>query len=164
MEHLKRSKIQMFIDNELSNEDYKIVETHLAECKECKSVETDIRKKILFLKNVIAESGVERIPEMEFVPEIQKDNIRKKQYIRLPVPVFAAMIAGILIMGMILLFQNISLEGKDGIKKGRLVVNYVKLETNNKEQIIPLTLDLSGYELLEKPIIKIIRRVKNENI
>ena len=107
MKHLKRSKIQMFIDNELSNEDYKIVETHLAECKECKSVETDIRKKILFLKNVIAESGVERIPEMEFVPEIQKDNIRKKQYIRLPVPVFAAMIAGILIMGMILLFPYI---------------------------------------------------------
>ncbi len=163
MKHLKRFKIQLFIDNELSNEECKIAETHLAECKECKSVETNIRKKISFLKNVIAESGVERTPEMKFVPEIPKEISRKKKYIRLPVPVFAAMIGIIVFMGLMLLFNGNQAKGSIPEIEGKSIVNYVRVESESSREISSINLDLSEYSAIKKPKIRVIKRGKTKN-
>lgn len=163
MTHLKRYKIQMYIDNELSDVKRKKTEHHLAECHRCKEYEKQIRAEINTIKKNIQNYNIPEIPELNFNPGEKKQKF-KNSYIRIPVPVFSLMVGLILVMGLMLLLRKDKIDtfsDQNNIKK-MPVLNYVRLESENSSRILSVDLDLSNYKFIKKPKIRIIREGKNE--
>ena len=164
MKHLKRYEIQMLLDGELSSKKKERVKTHLSQCGQCSELKEEIEGQIGQLKSAVSnlDPGSVQIPDLKLSE--RKELKPEKRYVRIPTPAFAVMVGLILVMGVAILFQNISFRNTDDKNQHNSEINYVKLQSGGTETIVPVSLDFSGYELLDRPKIIKMGGEKNENI
>ncbi len=85
-------KTSLFIDGELSLEEAKNIRAHIAECSECRQMETDF----LYFRRQIKESASEAVWEVrgkaQPVHRIGRKTSMWKKWISLPAPVFVGLL------------------------------------------------------------------------
>jgi anti-sigma factor RsiW len=168
MRCLKKEEITRFLDGDLSGRETRRFEAHLQGCERCRAEFEDIKGAIDWVGQKLALLRPQELPSKAFTyPEkavVRSRAGRKFQRVfqasvRLPVPAFALMLGIIVLLAVVLVWQNRQLTH---LKSPLLTAQRqatIYLVGSDHIQTIKPKVDLDGFAPIRKPRIFVSREV-----
>ncbi len=165
MKCLKRKKIQVLIDNELSPKERGKIEKHIFECAICKHRLNSVRKEIDFVKSGLESLDPITIPQIAAVDRVRhngekrlKSPIRKFVFSTVKIPVLVLVVLGILNLTLFgIIFSKIMTSGKfDASPKPGSREDALYLHVQDSVHVVPVEFDLSTFSPIKNPNIVVL--------